>query len=161
MKQFSTLPEQARGISYKKIAISSAAFIDNGFIPIRYTCNGKNVNPSLNFDHIPSETHTLALILDDPDAPIGTWTHWLIWNIPVTHHLKEDHAPGVQGVNDFGNINYGGPCPPKGTHRYFFKIYALDCQLDLPAGSNKTSLEKAMAGHILGFGELIGLYRKE
>lgn len=153
--------EQDIAVTYKKIDVSSAAFKENGFIPRRYTCDGKNVNPPLNFDHIPSGTSTLAIIVDDPDAPGGTWTHWLIWNIPVTHHLKEDHAPGTQGINDFGKINYDGPCPPKGTHRYFFKVYALDFQLDTPKNSNKEVVEKAMAGHVLGFGELIGLYKRE
>ena len=153
--------EYDRAITYKKIDISSAAFKENGFIPRRYTCDGKNVNPALNFDHIPSGTSTLAIIVDDLDAPGGTWTHWLIWNIPFTHHLKEDHAPGTQGINDFGKNNYGGPCPPKGTHRYFFKVYALGCQLDILKNSNNEALEKAMAGHVLGFGELIGLYKRE
>ena len=153
--------DQDRAVTYKKIDISSAAFIENSFIPRRYTCDGKNVNPALNFDHIPKESQSLAIIVDDPDAPVGTWIHWAIWNIPVTHHLKEDHAPGIQGVNDFQKNAYGGPCPSKGTHRYFFKVYALDCHLDIPGNSNKQALEKAMAGHILGFGELIGLYKRE
>jgi Raf kinase inhibitor-like YbhB/YbcL family protein len=148
-------------VTFKKIDISSAAFNENEMIPRRYTCDGKNVNPALNFDHIPSGTHTLAIIVDDPDAPGGNWVHWAIWNIPVTHHLKEDHAPGIQGINDFKKNEYGGPCPPSGTHRYFFKVYALDCLLDIPKNSNKQILEKAMAGHILGFGELIGLYKRE
>lgn len=149
-----------KGITYKKINVSSAAFKGNEPIPIRFTCDGKNVNPALNIDHIPSETHTLAIIVDDPDAPSGNWVHWLMWNIPVTHHLKEDYAPGIQGINDFGKNTYGGPCPPKGMHRYFFKVYALDCQVGIPTNSKKETLEKAMAGHILGFGQLIGLYKR-
>ncbi len=86
----------------------------------------------------------LPKLVDDPDAQAGTWVHWLIWNIPVTHHLKEDHAPGTQGLNDYGKTTYNGPCPPKGTHRYFFKVYALDCKLDLPAHVGKTELKKAI-----------------
>ena len=160
MENISLHSGRETAITYKKINISSAAFKYNELIPRRYTCDGKNVNPALNFDHIPSDTHTLALIIDDPDAPINTWVHWLMWNIPVTHHLKEDHAPGIQGINDFGKNYYGGPCPPKGTHRYFFKVYALDCELNISANSKKEALEKSMAGHILGFGELIGLYKR-
>jgi Raf kinase inhibitor-like YbhB/YbcL family protein len=156
---FPSEPEKA--ISYKRIDVSCAAFNENEFIPPRYTCDGKDVNPALNLDHIPKESQSLAIIVDDPDAPGGTWVHWVIWNIPVTHHLKEGHRTGTQGVNDFNKQNYRGPCPPKGTHRYFFKGYALDCILEIPAGSNKADLEKAMAGHILGFGELIGLYKKQ
>jgi Raf kinase inhibitor-like YbhB/YbcL family protein len=141
--------------------VSSALFRQNDFIPRRYTCEGKNVNPSLNIDHIPKRTESLAVIVDDPDAPVDTWVHWLMWNIPVTHHLKENDAPGVQGASDFGKNIYSGPCPPKGTHRYFFKVYALDCKLEIPAGASKPDLEQAMDGHILGFGELIGLFKRD
>jgi Raf kinase inhibitor-like YbhB/YbcL family protein len=161
MQHSSIHSEHDKAITYKKIDISSAAFIENDFIPRRYTCDGKNVNPAMNFDHIPKGTQSLAIIVDDPDAPSGTWVHWVIWNMPVTHHLKEGHAYGIQGLNDFQKKGYGGPCPPKGTHRYFFKVYALDCLLDISKDSNKEKLEKAMAGHILGFGELIGLYKRE
>lgn len=153
--------EHEKAISYRRIDVSSAAFNENGFIPRRYTCDGKDVNPALNFDHIPGEAQSLAIIVDDPDAPAGTWVHWVIWNIPVTHHLKEGNTIGTQGINDFNKQIYRGPCPPKGTHRYFFKVYALDCKLEIPGRSNKAELEKAMTGHILGFGELIGLYKKE
>lgn len=161
MQHSSIHSELDKAITYKQIDISSAAFKENDLIPVRYTCDGKNVNPSLNFDHIPKEAQCLAIIVDDPDAPSGTWAHWVIWNIPVTHHLKEDHPHGTEGLNDFKKNRYDGPCPPKGTHRYFFKVYALDSLLDIPKNSNKEKLEKAMAGHILGFGELIGLYKKE
>jgi len=158
----STFPSgHEKAISYKKIDVSSAAFNENDFIPPRYTFDGKDVNPALNFDHIPGGAQSLAIIVDDPDAPAGTWVHWVIWNIPVTHHLKEENTIGTQGINAFNKQIYRGPCPPKGTHRYFFKVYALDCKLQIPASSNKADLEKAMAGHILGFGELIGLYKKE
>ncbi|MFI5185119.1 MAG: YbhB/YbcL family Raf kinase inhibitor-like protein [Chitinophagales bacterium] len=153
--------EERTGVTYKKIDVTSALFKQNDFIPRRYTCDGKNVNPSLNIDHIPKKAASLAIIVDDPDAPLGTWLHWMMWNIPITHHLKEEEAPGIQGMNDFGKHIYSGPCPPKGTHRYFFKVYALDCKLDIPVSSNKDDLEKAMNDHIIGFGELIGLFRRD
>jgi Raf kinase inhibitor-like YbhB/YbcL family protein len=153
--------EDERAFSFKELGVRSSAFKENELIPERFTCDGVNINPALEIEHIPEEAKSLAVIMDDPDAPHGTWVHWVIWNIPVTHHLKEGHSIGVQGKNDFGNTLYGGPCPPGGTHRYFFKVYALDCILDLPRNSNKSDLEKAMSDHILGFGELIGLYRRK
>jgi Raf kinase inhibitor-like YbhB/YbcL family protein len=155
-----TIPDK-RVVAYKKLEVTSALFKQNEFIPRRYTFDGLNVNPPLNFDHIPKEAKSLAIIVDDPDAPSGTWVHWVIWNIPVTHHLKENDAPGQQGMNDSGKQVYSGPCPPRGTHRYFFKVYALNCMLEIHAGSNKEDLEQAMEGHIIGFGELIGLYRRD
>lgn len=148
-------------VTYKRMDLSSAIFRQDEFIPRRYTCDGVNVNPSLNIDHIPKKAESLAIIVDDPDAPSGTWVHWVIWNIPVTHHIKENDAPGVEGLNDSGKHEYSGPCPPRGTHRYFFKAYALDCMLKIPESSDKTSLVRAMEGHILGFGELIGLYKRD
>ena len=102
----------------------------------------------------------MVVIADDPDAPSKTWVHWIIWNMPLTHHIKENEAHGVQGVNDFGQNNYGGPCPPSGTHRYFFKVYALSSLIDLPGSSDKIQLEKAMSEYIIGFGELICLYKR-
>lgn len=154
--------EKEKAVSYETIKVSSTAFQHNGFIPIRYTGDGKNVSPALNLDHIPKGAKTLAIIVDDPDAPVGTWVHWVIWNIPVTHHLKENNVKGEQGINDFSKHYYCGPCPPRGIHRYFFKVYALDHSLDdLSVDTNKKDLEKAMSGHILGFGELIGLYKRE
>ncbi len=153
--------EEETVITYKKIDVSSALFKQNDLIPRRYTCDGKNVNPSLNFDHIPKRAVSLAITVDDPDAPVETWVHWVMWNVPIIHHLKENDAPGVQGITDFGKNMYSGPCPPKGAHRYFFKVYALDRQLELPVSSTKADLEKAMEGYILGFGELIGLYRRD
>lgn len=147
--------------TYKELTVSCAGFENNALIPSKYTCDGININPPLNFDHVPEEAQSLALIVDDPDAPAGTWVHWILWNIPVTHHLKEDNRMGISGITDFGKTNYGGPCPPNGTHRYFFKVYALDCKLELPKSSKKTDLEKAMSGHVIGFGELIGLYARK
>lgn len=149
-----------KAVDYKKLNISSPAFEDGGMIPALYTCEGKNINPPFEIGGIPEEAKCLAIIMDDPDAPAGTWVHWLVWNIPVTHHIRENHAPGMEGINDFQKPNYGGPCPPSGTHRYFIKIYALDALLDLPASSSKNLLEKAMSEHIIGFGELTGLYKR-
>ncbi|MFI5154044.1 MAG: YbhB/YbcL family Raf kinase inhibitor-like protein [Chitinophagales bacterium] len=149
-----------REIDYKVMRISSKAFENNEFIPVKYTCDGLNVSPPLDIDHVPLDARSLAIIVDDPDAPTGIWVHWVIWNIPITHHVKENEAHGIQGTNDFRKHGYGGPCPPNGTHRYFFKIYALDRLLDLHSNSGKAELEKAMSGHILGFGELIGLYAR-
>jgi Raf kinase inhibitor-like YbhB/YbcL family protein len=155
-----TIPQQSKAVTYKRINVSSATFEENDLIPRRYTCDGKNINPSLNIDHIPKEAKSLAIIVDDPDAPAGTWVHWVMWNIPVKHHLKENDTTGAQGMNDYSKHSYSGPCPPHGVHRYFFKVYALDCKLEIPVSSNKNDLEKAMSGHILGFGELIGRYQR-
>lgn len=150
----------AKEVSYKVLSVLSKGFQHNGFIPKKFTCDGINVNPPLDIEHIPPEAKSLAIIVDDPDAPSGTWVHWVMWNIPVTHHIKENEAHGIQGMNDFNKNYYGGPCPPKNTHRYFFKVYALDCLFRLPASTQKNQLEKAMGGHIIAFGELIGLYKR-
>jgi Raf kinase inhibitor-like YbhB/YbcL family protein len=119
------------------------------------------VNPPLEVEHIPEEAKTLVLIVDDPDAPNGTWVHWIVWNIPITHHIRENEIHGIEGWNDFERHHYGGPCPPSGTHRYFFKVYALDAPIDIPRNSVKQTLEKAMSEHIIGFGELVGLYHRK
>ena len=140
--------------------LTSPEFEHNGMIPERFTCDGEDVNPTLNIEDIPPETKSLALIVDDPDAPMGTWVHWVVFNIPVTSRIEENSAPGKQGLNDFRKLNYGGPCPPSGTHRYFFKLYALDSELDLEEGVRKEDVETAMQGHILAQAELIGLYRR-
>lgn len=147
-------------VDYKLLQVASNAFKADDFIPSEYTCDGSNISPPIDIKGIPEDAQSLALIVDDPDAPVNTWVHWVVWNIPVTHHLKENHVHGIEGTNDFQKKQYGGPCPPSGTHRYFFKVYALDCLLDLPAGSKKHALEKAMSGHILAFGELVGLYKR-
>lgn len=153
--------EATRAVDYKQLKASSIAFQNEGMIPFKYTCDGRNVNPSLDIEHIPEETKCLALIVDDPDASIGTWVHWLVWNIPVTHHIKENEVHGTEGINDFQQDHYAGPCPPSGTHRYYFKIYALDALLDLPPNTRKLQLEKAMSEHIIAFGELVGLYKRK
>jgi Raf kinase inhibitor-like YbhB/YbcL family protein len=146
--------------SNNTIKLSSSAFKHNDFIPAKYSCDGVDINPPLEIDHLPEGTKCLALIVDDPDAPRGTWVHWVVWNIPAILHLKENHCPGTEGYNDFERNHYGGPCPPSGTHRYYFKIYALDSILNLPKETDKAGLEKAMKKHILGSGELIGLYTR-
>jgi len=140
--------------------ILSPKFENNGFIPKKFTCQGEDVSPAVIIEDIPKEAKSLALIVDDPDAPMGTWVHWVVFDIPLINCIEENSIPGKQGRNDFGGNNYGGPCPPSGTHRYFFKIYALDKILNLTEGIAKKELEKAMEGHVLGQAELIGLYKK-
>jgi Raf kinase inhibitor-like YbhB/YbcL family protein len=141
--------------------IESSAFQPNQRIPSKYTCDGENINPQLLFSDVPKEAKSLVLIMDDPDAPMGNWTHWTLWNIsPQTKEIPENFVPAeaVEGKTSFGRPGYGGPCPPSGTHRYFFKLYALDKILDLPFGAERKDLERAMEGHILEKTELIGLY---
>lgn len=141
--------------------VNSPAFESEGFIPSKYTCDGENVNPALDIENIPLATKSLAIIVDDPDAPLGTWVHWVVWNVPVTHHIKENTVHGEEGLNDFQMHKYRGPCPPKGVHHYFFKVYALNDLLDLPFNTTKRELEKVMSEHIIGFGELVGLYKRK
>ena len=140
--------------------ITSPAFKHNASIPAKYTCQGEDVSPPLAFNDIPEDAQTLALINDDPDAPMGTWDHWIIFNLDPSKKIAEGDAPGTQGKNSWGRNDYGGPCPPSGTHRYFFKLYALDAALELPEGVTKHEVEEAMEGHILAQAELIGLYKK-
>ena len=143
--------------------ITTTAFQEGGNIPSKFTCDGADANPPLRFEGVPAEAKSLALIVDDADAPGGLFTHWLVWNIdPTTTTVEENSAPanGVQGKNDFGKSGYGGPCPPSGTHRYFFKIFALDRQLDLAAGSKRAQLDAQMRGHIMAQGELMGRYSR-
>ena len=155
-------------IESKAMEIKSTAFEDNGMIPRLYTCDGKNISPPISWKSIPENTQSLALICDDPDAPAGTWVHWVIYNIRPTPQelpakvLIQGVTPfgAKQGINDFGKIGYGGPCPPSGTHRYFFKLYALDTKLDLKSGATKDQLLSAIEGHILAQAELVGKYKK-
>jgi len=140
--------------------LTSAEFNNNEFIPKKFTCEGEDINPALVIEDIPSNAKSLALIVDDPDAPMGTWVHWVVYNIPIISRIDEDSVPGEQGINDFRRQDYGGPCPPSGTHRYFFKIYCLDAELNLKAGLSKQELEKAMQGHVLQRAELVGLYKR-
>jgi Raf kinase inhibitor-like YbhB/YbcL family protein len=144
----------------KQLVMKSSAFGNNQKIPAVYTCDGNDINPPLTIEGTPKEAKTLALIMDDPDAPRGTFDHWVVWNIPASASTIEEHSvPGTEGLNSGRKVGYYGPCPPSGTHRYFFKVYALDAQLNLKANSNKSDVEKAMDGHVLAKGELIGLYR--
>ncbi|MFP4423646.1 MAG: YbhB/YbcL family Raf kinase inhibitor-like protein [Candidatus Woesearchaeota archaeon] len=139
--------------------IKSPVFEHKKEIPPKYTCDGEDINPPLTITGIPSEVESLVLIMDDPDAPVGTFTHWLMWNIPPGS-IEENSAPGTEGTNDFGRIGYGGPCPPSGIHRYFFWIYGLDCKLDTKKGATRQELEFAMKKHILAIGELRGTYSR-
>jgi len=140
--------------------LTSPEFENNAHIPGKFTCRGENVSPALIIEGAPTEAKTLALIVDDPDAPSGTWVHWVMFNIPIISRIEEGSGPGKQGINDSGRIGYDGPCPPFGTHRYVFKLYALDAELDLKEGIGKADLEEAMDGHILAKAELIGLFKK-
>jgi Raf kinase inhibitor-like YbhB/YbcL family protein len=143
------------------LRISSPAFEDSGAIPSRYTCDDIDVNPPLTIENIPAAAKSLALIVDDPDAPMGTWVHWVVWNItPGLSEIRENSVPqgGIEGVNDFRKHAYGGPCPPSGIHRYFFKLYALDTKLDIASHSEKAHVEKAMKGHIIAETRLMGRY---
>ena len=143
--------------------ITSSAFQEGGNIPSKFTCDGSDTSPPLRITGVPSEAKSLVLIADDPDAPGGLFTHWLIWNIPPqTNSISEGSAPkGVHGTNDFGKPGYKGPCPPPGTHRYSFKIYALDRELDLRAGAKRSQLDAAMKGHVIAQGELLGRYARK
>jgi Raf kinase inhibitor-like YbhB/YbcL family protein len=146
------------------LKISSPAFKHNSHIPPKYTCDGIDVNPPLTFENIPPGAKSLALIVDDPDAPAGTWVHWVIWNMASdVQTIEENTVPNgaSEGVNDFGKQNYGGPCPPSGTHRYFFKLYVLDSSLTLNKNTTKADLERAMKGHIIAQSEVIGLYARK
>ena len=144
----------------------SSAFSEGGMIPSQYTCDGKDISPPLQWSDVPEGVKSFALICDDPDAPMGTWVHWVIYNIPDTLRQLPEAVPAteklsdgtLQGKNDFKRFGYGGPCPPGGTHRYFFKLYALDTKLDLAPGATKAQLLDAMKGHILAEAQLIGKY---
>lgn len=144
--------------------IASPVFQHNGLIPQKYTCDSEDVNPPLNIMEVPTNAQSLVLIVDDPDAPSGDFVHWVVWNInPGILSIEENSVPegGIQGTTDFGDVGWGGPCPPSGVHHYYFKLYALDTKLDLPVSSKKADVEKAMQGHIIEQAELIGLYERK
>lgn len=151
-----------------EIKVTSSAFEEGSLIPEKYTCDGQNISPPLVWTSVPEATKTLALICDDPDAPLGTWVHWVLFNLPASiSQLPEDVPPdkelengAKQGKNSFRKIGYGGPCPPRSKHRYYFKLYALDTELNLKAGVKKKKLLKAMEGHILGQGQIMGRYSR-
>jgi len=150
------------------IIIKSPAFVPGGKIPGKYTCDGMDISPPLTWTSGPEGTKTFALICDDPDAPMGTWVHWVLFNLPADITEFRENVPperelesgAKQGMNDFRKIGYGGPCPPGGVHRYFFKLYALDKKIDLEAGATKAELLKAMEGHILAEGQIMGRYER-
>ncbi len=148
--------------------LTSTAFSEGGMIPAQYTCNGPDVSPPLNWEDVPEETKSMALIADDPDAPVGTWVHWVLYNLPTDSRELQEDLPktkvlpngAMQGTNDFRKIGYNGPCPPGGTHRYFFKLYALDEMVDLNPGARKKDLLDAMKGHILAECQLMGKFSR-
>jgi len=142
-------------------SIGSKAFQHEGQIPSKYTCDGEGINPPLQFQNIPSGSVSLALIVEDPDAPDGTYDHWLVWNIDPAEEIPEGIQPGISGNNSGGKTGYHPPCPPDGEHRYFFYVYALDARLHLDAGADRSALEAAIQGHILGNAELMGRYTKQ
>ena len=143
--------------------ITSPAFQQGGNIPSKFSCDGGNTNPPLQLSDVPSGAKSLVLIVDDSDAPGGSFTHWAVWNVsPQTTAIAEGSTPkGVQGTNDFGKSGYGAPCPPSGAHRYYFKIFALDRQLDLSSGARRGQLDAAMKGHVIAEGELMGRYSRK
>ena len=151
-------------------AVKSTAFSNGSEIPRQYTCSGENVSPSLSWSEVPPQARALALIADDPDAPAGTWTHWIMWNIPAHATALSEGVPpsqellhngARQGKNDFGRIGYGGPCPPPGRpHRYFFRLYALGAMLDVKSGAARSELETAMMPHVVAQAEWMGLFKR-
>lgn len=146
-----------------RMKITSSAFQEGGNIPKKFTCDGSNTSPPLQITGVPSEARSLVLIVDDPDAPSGLFTHWLIWNIPPQiSSISEGSAPkGVHGTNDFGKSDYKGPCPPPGTHRYSFRVFALDRELELRGGAKRSQVDAAMKGHVIAQGELMGRYARK
>ncbi|HEY9638490.1 MAG TPA: YbhB/YbcL family Raf kinase inhibitor-like protein [Coleofasciculaceae cyanobacterium] len=164
----SGLTQQQPTPASKTMKLESTAFIENGMIPFLYTCDGQDISPALSWNAPPTGTQSLALIVDDPDAPGQIFVHWVLYDLPPEIHQLPQGAGneatlsdgGTQGRNDFGKLGYGGPCPPSGLHRYFFKLYALNRELGLKPGATKAQLEAAMSGHILAAGELIGRYAR-
>jgi len=140
--------------------LQTPAFEPNQPVPAKYTADGEDVNPPLVIDDLPDGTKSLVLIVDDPDAPSKTWVHWVVYGIAPVAEIKEDSVPGKQGSNDFGRQRYGGPAPPSGTHRYFFKVYALDQEVDWEEGLSKQEVEQRMKGHVLDHAELVGTYSR-
>jgi len=153
------------GYDMGDLDVSSPAFGEGGEIPVKYTCDGDDTNPEIRAGNVPEDAQTLAVIVDDPDAPVGTFVHWVVFNIPAKENvIPEGFKPDdlvVEGKNDFGNNGYGGPCPPSGEHRYFFKVYALSGSLDLAPGASKEDVEEAMTGKVLSQGALVGVYSRK
>ena len=168
MTQCTQAPALTPKTDKTEIKLTSTAFKEGQTIPRTYTCDGVNVSPPLEWSGVPKSARTLAIVADDPDAPAGMWVHWVIYNLPADNIGLVENLPateklaagGFQGLNDFEKIGYGGPCPPSGTHRYFFKIYALDIELPLKPGATKAELMKALEGHIVLQGQLMGTYSR-
>ncbi len=159
-----TEPQIIIPITNIAMKLSSAAFDNNANIPSKYTCDGQDAQPPLTISDVPTAAKSLALIVDDPDAPAGDWVHWLVWNIkPDTKEIAENNVPqdAMQGTTSSGKQAWGGPCPPSGVHHYQFKLYALDTVLDLPASGKKGDLEKAISSHLLDSTMLVGLYQRK
>lgn len=155
------IPQSSSGSFSMKI--SSSAFNNSGSIPTKYTCDGQDINPPLTFSDIPAGTKSLALIVEDPDAPSGTWTHWIVWNIdPTTSTIDEGFLPegSIEGTNSFSSLGYGGPCPPGMQHRYLFKLYALDSTLDLPKETLREKLLTQIETHKISEAQLTGSYKR-
>lgn len=149
-------------LSDVKLKISSQAFTEGGMIPERYTCDGENINPELNWSNLPENTRSIALIVEDPDAPKGVFVHWLVWNIPTVSGIQANSSPGEEGSNSWNSKEYAGPCPPVGEkHRYIFRLFALDSTLNMDPESKKEGLMEAMRNHVLGEGHLMGYYQRK
>ena len=152
-----------------ELKVMSRAFEDKGMIPSKYTCDGEDISPAIAWENVPDGTKSIALISDDPDAPVGTWVHWVLFNLPGDSNGLDENVPGtetlqtgaIQGLNSWGRTGYSGPCPPSGTHRYFFKVYALDAMLNLDSKATKKDLLEAMARHILAEGQVMGKYKRK
>jgi Raf kinase inhibitor-like YbhB/YbcL family protein len=160
----SALTGWAQEAQIPRMKITSPDFTDGGMIPFRFTGDGEDVNPVLEISGVPAAAKSLALIVDDPDAPRGIWTHWLLWNVkPATTRIARDGVPegAVQGTNDFPAPRYNGPMPPSGTHRYYFKLYALDTVLNIPAGAKRKAVDDALRGHIIAEAQWMGRYSRK
>lgn len=165
---FGRCQAQTRGGQTSDLRITSTAFQDGGIIPRQYTCDGKDASPPLAWAGVPAEAKSLALIVDDPDAPVGTWVHWVVFNIPPDVLSLPERIPQAstltngaqQGVNSWNRLGYGGPCPPRGQHRYFFKLYALDVSLNPQSRMNKAQVLGAMRGHVLAETQIMGTYSR-
>lgn len=157
-------PEEEPPLTTNLLTLNSPAFTEGEPIPSVYTCDGADVPPPLTWQDVPTDVGSYALIMDDPDAPRGTWVHWVLYNIPADVRELPDGEPsgiGVQGENSWGDLGYGGPCPPRGEHRYFFKLYALNAELDLEEGIDKETLLAAIEEHVMAQGQLMGVYERE
>jgi len=164
-----TVTRAAEKAGKDHMQLTCTAFAEGAPIPAKYTCDGTNVSPPLKWTGVPPAAKSLVLIGDDPDAPVGTWVHWVLYDLPSSVSelpegvARSQYIPGgaKQGLNDFRHLGYGGPCPPPGkAHRYFFKLYALDTQLDLKPGATKQDVERAMENHVLAQGQLVGTYKR-